>query len=128
MIKRLVENRNSDLENGLQHDVTDVSSKAGLPFTVFVTSSVWDDLVNPDEEAQKKGESIDTRLDILINKLIQSIRTHRRNSKSNFFSFNVSLTSRGKSKDFVVLSYLGPKTTESNDPCITLLDPEEVDK
>ena len=128
MIKRLVENRNSDLENGLQYDVTDASTRAGLPFTVFVTSTVWDNLINPDEEAQKKGESTDTRLNILLNKLIQSIRTHRRNSKSNFFNFNVSLTSEGKSKDFVVLSYLGPKTIESNDPSITLLDPEEVDK
>ena len=128
MIKQLVENRESDLENSKQYDVSEASAQVGLPFTVYITSKVQEELVNPDEEALKKGESKETRLNFVLNKLIQTIRSHRKNSRLNYFHFNVSLTNDGKSKDYLLLSYLGPKTVEDRTPCVTLLDPLEIEE
>ncbi len=119
--------REQRLEEGKERDISDVAKEAGLLVPVFITSSVWDNWVTPDEESVKQGEDEKTRLRNIMDKLLYYIRVHRQTNKSNLIYFPVPLTKEGKQEDVQLLSYLGPVERTDNRPCITIMTPEEYE-
>lgn len=121
-------NRNSDLENEYQIDVSERANTSGLLMPVFVTSNIWQELIKPDEEAVKRGESENVRLSQLLSQLVTAIRISRQTQKTNLINFNASYTKNGKSENYEVFSYLGPLNKENKKPCITLFVSQDIDE
>lgn len=121
------ETRKQALEQGKQRDVSDVARESGLLVPAFITSTVWETWVTPDDEGIKQGENEKTRLRRIIDNLIYYIRVHRQTNKSNLVYFPVPLTRGGKAEDVQLLSHLGPIEQTDNRPCITIMTPEEYD-
>ena len=120
-MKEFIKNREVDLNDGIQHDITENAKNGGLPFIVFTTAGVWNECIIPDEHAVKKGETDQQRIQLILQKLIYTIRVYRQNNKSNLLDFYVDLTRSGKTQNIEILSYLGPVSLDNNTPCITLL-------
>ncbi|MCY3986968.1 MAG: hypothetical protein OXF23_08035 [Candidatus Dadabacteria bacterium] len=125
-MERFYIEREEDLECGKQFDVSEGARKAGLMIRIFVTSSLKEKMMVPDSEAAARGEDEDTRLREILSPLVSSIRTTRKTKKTNLINFTASLTRDGKDREFQVISYLAPVTKDSEEPCITLLLPEDL--
>ena len=80
----------------------------------------------PDSEAVKKGESDDSRIKLILQKLIFEIRMYRQTGRMNIMSFNVDLTKDGKTEKAEFISFLGPVSLDNSAPCITLLMGNEI--
>jgi len=119
--------RKQALETGKQRDVTGTAREAGLLVPVFITSTVWDSWITPDEEGLKTGEDENRRLRSVLDKLLHFIRVHRLNNKSNLIYFPVPLTRDGKEENVQLMSHLGPLEMADRRPCITIMAPEEYD-
>lgn len=119
-------NRDSDLENEIQIDISEKANNAGLMLPVFVTSSIWQQIIEPDEEAIKMGENENGRIKDLLSQLVSTIRQRRQTQKTNMLYFNASYTKDGKSETSEIYSYLGPVNSENNNPCITLFTSSDV--
>lgn len=119
-------NRDSDLENELQIDISDKAKEAGLMMPLYVTSTIWQKIIEPDEEALKMGESEKGRLKELLSQLVSTIRQRRQTQKTNMLYFSASYTKDGKSETTEVYSYLGPITRKNQNPCITLFTSADV--
>ena len=126
-MENFIKNRNSDLAEGRQIDISEYGRQSGMPLPLFTTSGVWDTHIKPDEEAVKKGETDIKRLRKVINQLIYLIRVYRQDNRSNVFGFEVDLTYKGVSESIKLISYLGRKSDEDENPSITILLPEELD-
>ena len=126
-MENFIKNRNSDLAEGRQIDISEYGRQSGMPLPLFTTSGVWDTHIKPDEEAVKKGETDIKRLGKVINQLIYLIRVYRQDNRSNVFGFEVDLTYKGVSESIKLISYLGRKSDEDENPSITILLPEELD-
>lgn len=118
--------RDADLEEERQFDVSQTARESGLMISVFVTSSVKKEMMEPDPEALARGEDETTRLREILSPLVSSIRSDRKSRKTNIINFSASVTRDGKNREFHVISYLGPVREDSGDPCITLLLPEDL--
>ena len=119
-------NRDTDLENETQIDISDKAKDAGLMMPVYVTSTIWKKIIEPDEEAIKMGENEKGRLKELLSQLVSTIRQRRQTQKTNMLYFSASYTKDGKSETTEVYSYLGPTTRENQNPCITLFTSADV--
>ena len=126
-MENFIKNRNSDLAEGRQIDISEYGRQSGMPLPLFTTSGVWESHIKPDEEAVKKGETDIKRLGKVINQLIYLIRVYRQDNRSNVFGFEVDLTYKGVSESIKLISYLGRKSDEDENPSITILLPEELD-
>jgi len=126
-MENFIKNRNSDLTEGRQIDISEYGQQSGMPLPLYITSGVWETHVKPDEEAVKKGETDIKRLGKIINQLIYLIRVYRQDNRSNVFGFEVDLTSKGVSESIKLISYLGHKSEEDENPSITILLPEELE-
>ncbi len=118
--------RESDLELEKQFEVSDVARESGLMIRIFVTSLLKKELMEPDSEASDRGEDESTRLKEILSPLVSSIRATRKTKRTNLINFSASVTKDGKGREFQVISYLGPVTKDSEEPCITLLLPEDL--
>ena len=125
-MEELIKNREDDINSGVQHDISEFARECGLPFTVFTSNTLWDQWVVPDNEAVKKGESDDSRIKLILQKLIFEIRMYRHTGRMNIMSFNVDLTKEGKSEKVEFISFLGPVSLDNSAPCITLLMGNEI--
>ncbi len=125
-MERFYTEREVDLELEKQFEVSDVARESGLMIRVFVTSLLRKEMMEPDKEASQRGEDLNTRLKEILSPLVSSIRDTRKVKKTNLVNFNASVTRNGKDTEFQVLSYLGPVTTDSQEPCITLFLPEDL--
>mgnify|MGYP001826790240 CR=1 FL=1 len=119
-------NREKDLEEEKQFDISEVAKESGLLFTIYVTEYIWKGIIEPDEEATKRGEDEKTRTKEVLSELVSAIRLARQQGKTNIISFKASLTKEGKSQDFEIMSYLGPIGKENNNPCITLFTGQDI--
>jgi hypothetical protein len=119
--------RKQALEEGKQKDASDAAKEAGLLVPVYITSTVWDNWITPDEEAVKKGENEQTRLRNVMDKLLYYIRVHRQTNRSNLIYFPVPMSKDGKEENVQLLSNLGPVERADNRPCITIMIPEEYE-
>jgi hypothetical protein len=119
--------RKQALDEGKQKDVSDTAKEAGLLIPVYITSTVWDNWITPDEEAVKKGENEQTRLRNVMDKLLYYIRVHRQTNRSNLIYFPVPMSKEGKEENVQLLSNLGPVERADNRPCITIMIPEEYE-
>jgi len=126
-MENFIKNRNSDIEEGKQLDISEYGIKSGMPIALYTTSGVWEGYIKPDEEAVKKGENEEKRLGMVINKLIYYIRVYRQDNRSNLFGFEVDLTRKGTTESIKFISYLGQKNDEDENPSITILLPEELE-
>jgi len=126
-MENFIINRNSDITEGRQIDISEYGQQSGMPLTLYTTSGVWENHVKPDEESVKKGETDIKRLGKIINQLIYYIRVYRQDNRSNVFGFEVDLTYKGVSESINLISYLGPKSDIDENPCITILLPEELE-
>ncbi len=118
--------RETDLELEKQFEVSGVARESGLMIRIFVTSSVKKEMMEPDSEASARGEDENTRLKEILSPLVSSIRATRKTKRTNVINFTASVTKDGKGREFQVISYLGPVTKDSEEPCITLLLPEDL--
>lgn len=118
--------REEDLEAEKQFEVSGVARESGLMIRIFVTSSLKKEMLEPDSEASARGEDEDTRLKEILSPLVSSIRSTRKTKRTNLINFTASVTRDGKGREFQVISYLGPVTKDSEEPCITLLLPEDL--
>jgi hypothetical protein len=118
--------READLELEKQFEVSGVARESGLMIRIFVTSSLKKEMMEPDSEASARGEDEDTRLKEILSPLVSSIRATRKTKRTNVINFTASVTKDGKGQEFQVISYLGPVTEDSKEPCITLLLPEDL--
>ena len=119
--------RQQAIEEGKQKDISDVAREAGLLVPVFITTTVWDTWITPDEEGIKQGENEQTRIRNVMEKLLYYIRVHRQTNKSNLIYFPVPMSKKGKEENVQLLSYLGPIERTDNRPCITIMIPEEYE-
>ncbi len=126
-MENFIKNRNSDIEEGKQLDISEYGIKSGMPIALYTTSGVWEGYIKPDEEAVKKGENEEKRLGMVINKLIYYIRVYRQDNWSNLFGFEVDLTRKGTTESIKFISYLGQKSNEDENPSIAILLPEELE-
>jgi len=110
-----------------QKNVSDIAKEVGLLIPVFVTSSVWDNWITPDQKSIELGENEKARASNVINKFLYFMRVHRQTSKSNLIYFPVTLKKDGKEEDVQLMSHLGPLEDEDNRPCITIMTPEEYE-
>lgn len=113
-------NRNEDVENEKQIDVSEQAKNSGLHMPVFVTSNIWKDIIEPDEEAVKMGESVNGRTKEILSQLVMAIRLSRQTQKTNVINFSASFTKDGKSENTEVSSFIGPISKENKNPCITI--------
>ena len=118
--------REEDIEAEKQFEVSGVARESGLMIRIFVTSSLKKEMLEPDSEASARGEDEDTRLKEILSPLVSSIRSTRKTKRTNLINFTASVTRDGKGREFQVISYLGPVTKDSEEPCITLLLPEDL--
>ena len=125
-MERFFMERETDLELEKQFEVSDVARESGLMIRVFVTSLLRKELMEPDSEASARGEDENTRLKEILSPLVSSIRATRKTKRTNIINFSASVTKEGKGREFQVISYLGPVTKDSEEPCITLLLPEDL--
>ena len=100
---------------------------SGLMMPVFVTSSIWNGIIQPDEEAVKMGENVNGRIKEVLSQLVTAIRLSRQTQKTNIISFSASFTKDGKSENKEVSSFIGPISKENKNPCITLFTPKDLD-
>ncbi len=117
--------RKKALEEGSQIDVTDKAKQAGLIFPVFITDTVWNNWITPDQKSRESGQDEKQRFDSLISKLVYFLRVHRQTSRSDTIYFNVSFTKDDKSEDVMFMSKVGVIDTDDPRPCITIMMPEE---
>ena len=125
-MERFFMERENDLELEKQFEVSDVARESGLMIRIFVTSLLKKELMVPDSEASARGEDESTRLKEILSPLVSSIRATRKTKRTNIINFSASVTKDGKGQEFQVISYLGPVTKDSEEPCITLLLPEDL--
>ncbi len=125
-MERFYTEREADLENERQFEVSDVARESGLVIRVFVTSLLRKEMMEPDEQASERGEDETTRLKEILSPLVSSIRNIRKTKKTNLIDFTATVTKNGKGAKFQVLSYLGPVTKDSREPCITIFLPEDL--
>ncbi|MCY4379900.1 MAG: hypothetical protein OXC39_08780 [Candidatus Dadabacteria bacterium] len=118
--------READLELEKQFEVSNVARESGLMIRIFVTSSLKKEMMEPDSEASARGEDENTRLKEILSPLVSSIRATRKTKRTNLIDFTASVTKDGKDREFQVISCLGPVTKDSEEPCITLLLPEDL--
>jgi len=110
-----------------QKNISDIAKEAGLLIPVFVTSSVWDNWITPDQKSIEEGEDEKTRATNVINKFLYFMRVHRQTNRSNLIYFPVNLKKDGKEEDVQLMSHLGPLDEGDNRPCITIMTPEEYE-
>ncbi len=125
-MERFYLERETDLELEKQFEVSNVARESGLMIRIFVTSSLKKEMMEPDSEASAHGEDENTRLKEILSPLVSSIRATRKTKRTNVINFTASVTKDGKGQEFQVISYLGPVTKDSEEPCITLLLPEDL--
>ncbi len=125
-MERFYLEREADLELEKQFEVSNVARESGLMIRIFVTSSLKKEMMEPDSEASAHGEDENTRLKEILSPLVSSIRATRKTKRTNVINFTASVTKDGKGQEFQVISYLGPITKDSEEPCITLLLPEDL--
>lgn len=123
-----VKTRKEALDEGKLRDISDAAKEAGLLIPVYITSTVWDGWITPDDQAIKNGENEQTRLRNMMDKLLYYIRVHRQTNRSNLIYFPVPLTKEGKTENVQLLSYLGPIEKTDHRPCITIMIPEEYER
>jgi len=126
-MKTGIRTRKQAIDDGSQRDITETAKEAGLLVPVFITSTVWDTWITPDEEGRKAGEDEKTRLRGILDKLLYFIRVHRLTNKSNLIYFPVPLTREGKEENVQLMSHLGPLEKADKRPCITIMTSEEYD-
>lgn len=118
--------READIELEKQFEVSEIARESGLMIRVFVTSMLKKEMLEPDSEATARGEDENTRLKDVLSPLVSSLRATRKTKRTNLINFTASVTKDGKGEEFQVISYLGPVTKDSEEPCITLLLPEDL--
>lgn len=119
--------REKEVQEGRQRDISEHAKNAGLLIPMFITSTVWDAWVVPDESCAKEGEDEKSRLNNILDKLVYYMRIQRQTNRSNLIYFPVPLTKDGKSEEVQLLSHLGPLDVGVNKPCITIMTPEEYE-
>jgi len=119
--------REQEIEVGKQRDISEQAKNVGLMIPVFITSTVWDSWVTPDQKSTEQGENESARLNNILDKLVYYMRVQRQTNRSNLIYFPVPLTKEGKSEDVQLLSHLGPLDVGINKPCITIMTPEEYE-
>ncbi len=108
-----------------QKNISDIAKEAGLLIPVFVTSSIWDNWITPDNKSMEEGEDEKARATNLINSFLYYMRVHRQSSKSNLIYFPTKFKKDGNEEEVQLMSHLGPIEEGDNRPCITIMTPEE---
>lgn len=116
-----------DTPRSTQKNISDIAKEAGLLIPVFVTTSIWDNWITPDQKSIEEGENEKGRATNVINSFLYFMRVHRQSSKSNLIYFPVKFKKDGLEEEVQLMSHLGPLEEGDNRPCITIMTPEEYE-
>ena len=113
--------RKQAIADGVLVDVSIMAAEAGIKYPTAVTSRVWDELVVPDEDSRKEGQSEPGRMWDILWMLRMTIQT---GEPGNEVRFPVIFVAAGNRRTTVTLkSICGPDDDLS--PCITILFEDE---
>lgn len=111
--------RKQMLEDGSLIDVSDTAKEAGIKFPVAMTQTAYGEVVKPDEQAIRRGESINGRLwDVL-----SMFRIKARTFEGSRMDFKVIATEEGREVVHLLYAVIGPGDTP--EPVITIMLPNE---
>ncbi len=116
-----------DKPRSKQKNISEIAKEAGLLIPVFVTSSIWENWITPDQKSIEDGDDEKSRALNVINNFLYYMRVHRQSSKSNLIYFPVKFKKDGDEEEVQLMSHLGPVEEGDNRPCITIMTPEEYD-
>ncbi len=116
-----------DKQRSKQKNISEIAKEAGLLIPVFITSSIWDNWITPDQKSIEDGDDEKSRALNVINNFLYYMRVHRQSSKSNLIYFPVKFKKDGSEEEIQLMSHLGPLEEGDNRPCITIMTPEEYD-
>ncbi len=116
-----------DKPRSKQKNISEIAKEAGLLIPVFVTSSIWENWITPDQKSIEDGDDEKSRALNVINNFLYYMRVHRQSSKSNLIYFPVKFKKDGDEEEVQLMSHLGPLEEGDNRPCITIMTPEEYD-
>ena len=116
-----------DNQRSKQKNISEIAKEAGLLIPVFITSSIWNNWITPDQKSVEEGEDEKSRALNVINSFLYYMRVHRQSSKSNLIYFPVKFKKDGNEEEVQLMSHLGPLEEGDNRPCITIMTPEEYD-
>lgn len=119
--------REQEIKEGRQRDISEHAKNSGLLIPMFITSTVWDMWVVPDESAKREGDDENARLNNILDSFVYYMRLHRQTNRSNLIYFPVPLNKGAESEDVQLLSVLEPLEAGENKPCITIMTPEEFE-
>jgi hypothetical protein len=113
--------RKQAIADGVLVDVSIMAREAGIKYPTAVTCRVWDELVVPDEDSRKEGQSEPGRMWDVLWMLRMTIQT---GESGNEVRFPVTFVAAGNRRTTVTLkSICGPDDDLS--PCITVMFEDE---
>lgn len=112
--------RKEAIQDGILIDVTETAKEAGVKFPTAVTKAVWETVVTPDEEGERRGESESGRLwDVLWMFSLAA----RRSGGGSILHYPLIVTEEGKQKEITLKAVIGPG--DQGEPVITIMFPNE---
>ena len=113
--------REQAIADGVLVDVTIMAREAGIKYPTATTRRVWDELVVPDEDSRREGQSEPGRMWDILWMLRMTIQTGGSGSEVRF---SVIFVAAGNRRTTVILkSICGPNDDLS--PCITIMFEDE---
>ncbi|MES9681776.1 DUF6573 family protein [Gottfriedia acidiceleris] len=107
------------IEDGSLIDISKLGKEAGVKLPIAMTQTAYGRVVEPDEAAKSRGESVNGRLwDVLTMFTLKA-----RGSNSSIIRFKVVATVNGRNKTHELKAIIGPGDTL--DPVLTIMLPDE---
>lgn len=111
--------RKEALETGQLMDISHVAKQAGVKFPIAVTQSVWEGVIQPDQIAMDRGESVEGRMwDVSF-----MFTLYARKTSGDTLYFPVAHTVKGESQISTLKATIGPGDTYA--PVITIMYQDE---
>ena len=112
--------RKQAIADGVLIDVSIMAREAGIKYPTTVTCRVWNELVVPDEDSRKEGQSEPGRMWDIIWMLRMTIQTGESGSEVRF---PVIFAAAGNRRTVTLKSICGPGDDLA--PCITIMFEDE---
>ena len=113
--------RQQAIDDGVLIDVTETAKECGFRYPVALTTRVWTEVIVPDDEAKKYGQSESGRLWDLLWLLFVAIKTSKAPGEEIRYSVIVSDGRKRRTAQLKALCGPGDK----GEPVLTIMDPAE---
>ncbi|MGH7801032.1 MAG: DUF6573 family protein [Thermodesulfobacteriota bacterium] len=119
--------RQQAIEDGEQVDVSSLAKEAGFKYPVFITRTIFDKYIKPDEEALSYGQDKTGRIwDVLT--VLRFENQHKRFRQGNTeqeILFHVLFVMGSKRQKVQLKATVGALDIDDPQPAITIMLPEE---